>query len=289
MEFEIRPLEGYAEQLLCLHLQSETWGEDFAECVPPSIQQIVQKMGGVVAGAFEPDGRLAAFVLGFTGLRKGRVAHWSHMMAVRPELRDQGLGRRLKLYQRQALVRMGVETMYWSFDPLVARNAHLNLNRLGAAVDEYIEEMYAGMNSSLHEGLGTDRFVLEWDLTSARVEELARQGQAGGRGPGAGGKGDEAGLQDAEQMGPVVNARLAEDGALLPDGPDLSATGPLRVEIPSDIHQAKQAFPEAGRLWRSCTRRAFQHYLRQGYRVQGFQRDPVSNRCYYLLSKPEAR
>ena len=273
MEFEIRPLEGYAEQLLCLHLQRETWGGDFAECVPPSIQQIVQKMGGVVAGAFEPQGGLAAFVLGFTGLRKGRVAHWSHMMAVRPELRDHGLGRRLKLYQRQALLRMGVETIYWTFDPLVARNAHLNLNRLGAVVDEYIEEMYAGMSSTLHEGLGTDRFVLEWDLTSGRVKELARQGLAG-----------EGGGKEVSKMGPVVNARLAEDGSIQPDEPDLAATGPVRVEIPSDIHQAKEASPKAGPRWRSCTRRAFQHYMNQGYRVKGFQRDPDSNRCYYLLT-----
>ncbi len=277
MEFEIRPLQGYAEQLLCFHLQEETWGDDFAECVPPSVQQIIQKMGGIVAGAFEPQGRLAGFVLGVTGLRKGRVAHWSHMLAVRPELRDQGLGRRLKLYQRQTLVEMGVGAMYWSYDPLVARNAHLNLNRLGAAVDEYVEEMYGGMGSSLHEGLGTDRFVLEWDLTSGRVDELVRQQQVARR--------DD---KDAADLGPVVNTRLAANSVPRPEEPDLSATGPLRVEIPSDIQQAKQASAQAGRLWRSCTRRAFQHYLSQGYRVQGFQRDPVSDRCYYLLMKHEA-
>lgn len=270
MEIEIRPLQSFAEQLLCLDLQKETWGGDFAECVPPSIQQIVQKMGGIVAGAFEPDGSLAAFVLGVTGLRKGRLAHWSHMLAVRPELRDQGLGRRLKLYQRQSLIQMGVKLMYWTYDPLVARNAHLNLNRLGATVDEYVEDMYAGMSSSLHEGLGTDRFVLEWDLASSHVEELAKSEQ-----------GDPA---VAEELGPVVNAHRGESGSPVPLEADLPPVDRLRVEIPFDIQQAKKASPQAGRQWRSSTRRAFQHYLKQGYCVQGFRRDPDSNRCWYLLS-----
>src|SRR5205085_3600896 len=136
-----------------------TWGESFAEAVPGSILKICQKVGGVAAGAFEVGGeeRLLGFVFGLTGVRHGRLAHWSHMLAVLPEARDLGLGTRLKLYQRDLLLPLGVESVLWTFDPLEARNAHLNLNRLGAEVLEYVEDMYAGeLGSELSKGIGTD-------------------------------------------------------------------------------------------------------------------------------------
>jgi predicted GNAT superfamily acetyltransferase len=161
----IRSLETAEDYAACIELQEATWGVGFADRVPPSFLMATQHVGGVVAGAFEPDGQLVGFVLGLTGLRDGRPVHWSHMLAVRADRRDRGLGRALKRFQRNRLLERGVTTMYWTFDPLVARNANLNLNVLGAVVEEYVVDFYGpGEDSPVDRGIGTDRFIVRWDL-----------------------------------------------------------------------------------------------------------------------------
>ena len=160
-----------------MELQELTWGRGFADRIPASLLLITQKTGGIAAGAFEPDGSLAGFVLGFTGIRHGQPAHWSHMLAVRPDVRDRGIGRALKQYQREQLVAAGVAVMYWTFDPLVARNAHLNLTELGALVEEYVPDLYGpGDDSPLDRGMGTDRLILRWEIAEA-AGETDRGGQ----------------------------------------------------------------------------------------------------------------
>ena len=162
-EVEIRNVRTESEFAACVDLQRETWGRSYSDVVPVSMMQVAVKVGGICMGAFGPGGELRGFVFGVTGVRRGEPAHWSHMLAVRPEARDLGLGRRLKLAQADALRAAGVKTVYWTYDPLVARNAHLNLNLLGATVDEYVPDMYGRSDSDLHR-LGTDRFVVKWCL-----------------------------------------------------------------------------------------------------------------------------
>jgi len=159
----IRHLDGAAELDACVAMQHAIWGPGFREAVPRTILLIAQKMGGVVAGAFDGD-RMLGFVFGLTGVRNGTVAHWSDMLAVDPAFRDLGVGRALKAFQRDAVVALGVREMYWTYDPLIARNAHFNLNRLGAEVDDYVIDMYGTTGSTLHGGLQTDRFVVRWQL-----------------------------------------------------------------------------------------------------------------------------
>lgn len=164
--YDIRPLTSPADFKQCLELQRITWGENFAEFVPPAILKISQLVSGVAAGAFDENGKMVGFVFGLSGLRNGKPAHWSHMLAVRPELRDRGIGRELKLYQRSSSLDSGIETIYWTFDPLVARNAHFNLNVLGVVVEEYIPDMYGDEGcGTLDDIIGTDRFLVRWDLT----------------------------------------------------------------------------------------------------------------------------
>ncbi len=155
----LRSLERLHDFEACVELQRETWGRDFSSCVPAPVLMVAQKIGGVTAGAFDADERLVGFVFGITGYTGGRPLHWSHMLAVREDARDAGLGIKLKMYQRELLLQQGVDTARWTFDPLVAKNAHINLNRLGAVVVEHVENMYGDSNSTLHAGLGTDRFV----------------------------------------------------------------------------------------------------------------------------------
>jgi len=164
----IRDLVTSADYAACVAMQKETWGEQFTEWVPATILRITQMLGGVAAGAFDGD-TLVGFVYGMTGLRAGRLVHWSDMLAVRAALRNQGIGERLKRFQRDSLLERGVERVLWTFEPLDAKNAHINFNRLGVTAQEYVVDMYGDTGSPLHEGIGTDRLVVAWDIASDRV------------------------------------------------------------------------------------------------------------------------
>ena len=255
----VRPLRTPEDYAACIRLQEETWGAQFSERVPAAILKVSQRIGGVAAGAFDPAGRLLGFVFGMTGVQDGRLVHWSDMLAVRPELRDRGLGRLLKEFQRDAVRPLGVAEIQWTYDPLVARNAHLNINRLGVRVVEYVRDMYGSdTDSALHRGLGTDRFVVGWPVADGGSEAAARDVLA--RLPGA-------------ADGPVANSAGA-------DG-DLAGAPLLRVEIPPDVHAVQAASLERAAAWRASTRRAFEHFLTRGYAVAGFYRD--ADRCFYVL------
>jgi len=184
----IRRVETQAEYEECVRIQDETWGAGFSERVPSAILKVAQYLGGVTAAAFdgeEADARILGFVFGMTGVRDGQLVHWSDMLAVRPEARDHGIGRRLKLYQRSLVAQLGVTQILWTFDPLVSRNAHLNLNALGARVTDYVPDMYgADTGSTLHQGIGTDRFVVAWDVSGAAGQRGSGDvsGAAGQRG-----------------------------------------------------------------------------------------------------------
>lgn len=258
---ELRTLSSMEDYAACVELQHATWGRSFAEAVPGSILKICQKVGGVAAGAFDPEGRLLGFVFGLTGLRGGRLVHWSHMLAVAPGVRDAGLGTRLKHFQRELLLPLGVESVLWTYDPLEARNAHLNLNLLGAHVAEYVEDMYAGeMGSDLASGIGTDRFIVDW-----RIGERVRRDPLG----------VFAGREDAFAGTPVLGVESAAS--------PLPAAPRLRVEVPENIQNLKRERPGEAAAWRAVTRRAFEHYLGAGYRVTAFHRDRGTGRCFYGL------
>ncbi|MES1242596.1 MAG: GNAT family N-acetyltransferase [Acidobacteriota bacterium] len=266
-EVAFRPLASEEDFAACIELQRATWGRDFSDAVPMSILKITQKAGGIAAGAFAPDGRLLGFVYGITGVKAGikpKVFHWSHMLAVDPEARDLGLGTRLKLYQRELLLPLGVDRVEWTYDPLEARNAHLNFNHLGAAPAEYVRDMYEGeFGSELAKGIGTDRFIVAWSIAS---ELVARRLAEGPPPP------EEA----VRRFGgaPAV-------GPAFPENEPLPGGDAVRVEIPASIQDVKAADLELARAYRASTRRAFEHYFGLGWRVDGYYRD--GDRCYYGL------
>ncbi|MBI4421360.1 MAG: GNAT family N-acetyltransferase [Gemmatimonadetes bacterium] len=265
-----RPLSTHREYVECVEIQKETWGAGFTEVVPASVLMICQKVGGIVAGAFGPDDRLLGFVFGLSGFKDGRPAHWSHMLAVRTDLRGGGLGQQLKRYQRTLLLKLGVDLVYWTFDPLVARNAHLNLNRLGARVDAYVPDYYgADTDSELHSGLGTDRFIAVWRLRDARVRKALA--------------GRPVVAYEPFANAPVVDSVGGADGGPVPEELALPSAPAVRIEVPPDIQAVKQAAPETAWQWRAVTRRAFLHYLGKGYEVEGIYRD--AGRSFYVLTK----
>ena len=150
-----------------------------------------------------PTATLLGFVFGLTGVERGKIVHWSDMLAVRPEARNLGLGRRLKEHQRQLVRELGASVIYWTYDPLIARNAHLNFNRLGVRLAEYVEDMYGITDSVLHGGVPTDRLVVAWPTHDEEIEQLlaeARRAPRVGRLPA--GADRHAGLDRAAPRAP---------------------------------------------------------------------------------------
>ncbi len=263
----IRELMTHEDRVAAVRLQEETWGHGFTERVPTAILLVGQKIGGVSAGAFDADGTLLGFVFGLTGYRDGGLVHWSDMLAVRKDAQRRRIGAALKLYQRGRCRDLGVETMYWTFDPFVAKNAHLNFCTLGAAVEEFVPDMYGtDTKSPTHGSLGTDRFIVSWPI------------------------GTEPATMPFDDIVPeharVVVARgthLPTADVALPDDPQVV------VHIPPDYLALLDGDLELARTWRMSARRAFMHYLPLGYRVTNFIFDGTNDAAYVLTDKSTHR
>jgi len=167
-EIAVRTCTALEEFHACVALQREIWGEQDLEVEPATMFVVASHTGGQVLGAFCED-RLVGYTLAVAGLRHGSVFLHSHMTGVQSDYRDRGVGRMLKLYQREEALSRGIRLIEWTFDPLEMRNAHFNLNRLGAVCRRYLPNLYGVTTSPLHRGLATDRLVAEWQLDSRRV------------------------------------------------------------------------------------------------------------------------
>lgn len=164
----VRACEGLQEFRACVALQKDIWSEADLEIVPDTIFVVAEHAGGQILGAFDAE-RLVGFTLSMPGIRNGVAYLHSHMTGVRAEYRDRGVGRMLKLFQREEALSRDIRLIEWTFDPLEMRNAHFNLNRLGAIARRYLPNLYGITSSPLHRGLATDRLVAEWYLDSPRV------------------------------------------------------------------------------------------------------------------------
>jgi predicted GNAT superfamily acetyltransferase len=163
---KLTELEGFQR---CVDLQMAVWGYDGGDVVPRKMFRVVERVGGMVLGAFAGE-TMAGFAMALPGYRDGAAYLHSHMLAVLPEYRDRGIGRALKLAQRDEALRRGIERMEWTFDPLEIKNAYLNIAKLGAIARRYERDIYGPSSSPLQGGLPTDRLYAEWWLRSARVE-----------------------------------------------------------------------------------------------------------------------
>jgi len=171
----LRRCQGLDELKACVALQKEVWNFTDAELVPLRMFVVADKVGGQVMGAFDGD-VMVGFALSVPGTRSGHVYLHSHMLAVRKDHRNGGLGRRLKLLQREEALSRGIELIEWTFDPLEIKNAYLNIEKLGAIARRYTINQYGITSSPLQGGLPSDRLIAEWWLRSKRVETLLATG-----------------------------------------------------------------------------------------------------------------
>lgn len=266
----IRDLDSLRDYADCVALQDETWGAGFSERVPTAILRVSRLIGGVAAGAFDESGKMVGFVFGMTGVRDGELVHWSDMLAVREELRGQGIGERLKQYQRDKVTALGATSMLWTYDPLQAKNAHFNINHLRALPVEYVPDMYGSHTGSLlHGTLPTDRFIVRWDLDGAP--------RPGARVP----------LPIASADVPMANP-IGADGlpsaALLPS--ISQHAGPLNVQVPADFSAVQKEGRNVAMRWRLVIREIMTAWLLRGHRVTAFVKARPNALPFYRLDPP---
>ena len=274
-------------------LQQAVWESLELDVVPLHTLTAIAHNGGVVLGAFDGE-RLVGFAWGFLGTDEGepgrpalaRLKFHSHMTGVHPDYRNAGIGYRLKLAQREHVLRLGVRLITWTFDPLESRNANLNIARLRAISRTYLREIYGHMDDGLNAGLPSDRFQVEWWITSQRVKQ---------------------GLAEEPARHPLAVDAILKAGATILNPSTFDADGLLRlperltdaagglalVEIPADFQGIKvQAMPRA-KGWRLRTRELFEGLFGRGYYVIDFLHQPGGSdgpaRSYYLLSPGEGR
>ncbi|MGA3264003.1 MAG: GNAT family N-acetyltransferase [Terracidiphilus sp.] len=262
----IRACTGFDELEACVQLQIETWGYDESDVVPRKAFLVAQKIGGQVIGAFDteisggqPAGgpeSLVGFVYSLPGVKTGksepRAYLHSHMLAVKEEYRNRGLGTQLKREQRIEALSRGIRHIEWTFDPLEIKNAFLNIHRLGAIVREYRVNFYGLSSSRLQGGLPTDRLLAEWELDSPRVQAI---------------------LEGRPSAARIIEEKIEE-----------------RIQVPASIYQWKAS--EAGRERALAVllenRRKFQQAFSQGLAVLGFVRDAEGNGVFELGSLTQA-
>jgi predicted GNAT superfamily acetyltransferase len=275
MRHSIRPLTTLQECRQVAALEREVWALADAEDVVPTHLLVVSiKRGGILLGAFDERSDLKGFVYSIPAVRDGQLTHWSHLLGVAPEARGAGIGLELKRAQRSYALQMGIQLIEWTYDPLQAANAHLNLSKLGAVAAEYAENVYGESSSPLHRGTPTDRLVAEWRIGEPHVERRLA---------------DHAPvlLRDAAvAAAPVVNPARDAGRWLAPGDADLNATAPrLLLEIPTEFSGMQASAPDLALAWRLHTREIFQRYFGAGYRAVDFFLSQESRRGQYLLAR----
>lgn len=285
----VRPLSTVAEFHAVEAIQRAVWPGSELEVVPLHVLTTVAHNGGLVLGAFEGE-RMVGFLFGFLGTDEGqrsrpaltRLKHCSHQLGVLPAYQGHHVGYQLKLAQRDHVAAQGVRLITWTYDPLESRNAHLNIAKLGAVCNTYRPDVYGEMADALNAGLPSDRFQVDWWITSPRVKER----MFGQRAPLVLDSFTSAGAA-------VVNpSRPGANGLPHPAERIQALAGTLAlIEIPTDFQAIKARDLELARAWRLHTRELFEAAFSNGYWVTDFFHEPIQGRerSFYALSSAGSR
>ncbi|HUG35128.1 MAG TPA: GNAT family N-acetyltransferase [Anaerolineales bacterium] len=277
---DIKILETPEDMTLVEELQRAVWHGSETDVLPAHMLITAVHNGGVVIGAFDGD-QLIGFVFGFPGLEftpdGPRPKHCSHMMGVHPGHRDSGIGFALKRAQWQMVRHQGLDHITWTFDPLLSRNAYLNITKLGAVCNTYRRSEYGDMRDGLNAGLPSDRFQVDWWVNTRRVERRL------GKRPRRPLKLDHF---SQANLKPLYTLHASTGGWFQPPEHHTPLEGKLALaEIPSDFDALKTADFSLARDWRFFTREVFETAFAAGYIVTDFVFD--QGRSFYVLSHGE--
>jgi predicted GNAT superfamily acetyltransferase len=284
-EWSIRILESPEEMAAAEELQRLVWPGSDLDVVPAHLLLTAAHNGGLVLGAYSEE-RLVGMLFGFPGIEDvpdgPRPKHCSHMLGVHPDLRDGGLGFALKRAQWQMVRRQGLDHVTWTYDPLLSRNAYLNIARLGAVCSTYLRELYGDMRDGLNAGLPSDRFQVDWWILTGRVSRRLERRPRG-----------TFNLLHFDQAGvpPLYDAPPGKGGWIRPPThPPTFADRLALAEIPPDFPSLKAAEAGLARDWRLFSRELFEQAFSSGYLVTDFifDRSGERPRSFYVLAHGES-
>lgn len=277
MGYTIRDLQSYNEMVSLRRLQHEIWG--FAEPgtgLYPPILLTMSKNGGLVLGAFEKETeRMIGFLVGFLGREPGGPFKLcSQVMGIHPDWRGQGIGEHLKLIQRERTLAQELSLITWTYDPLEAPNAHLNLHKLRAISRAYWRDVYGSDFGTLNIGLPSDRLLVEWWIRGERLNEES-----------------EIDWDVLDEAPPIFETSGREPTRQIVRANLALKADTLQMEIPANIHPVKAANMELALDWRMKVRKAFETYFDKGYILTDFvsftERGERRNRYLLQKSTPE--
>jgi predicted GNAT superfamily acetyltransferase len=275
MDVLIRPARERADYDACVVLQRDVWGLTDLEVT--SVLQLLATVhaGGLLLVAESPGDGVVGFCSAFAALRGGEPHLHSDMLAVRGSFRGQGVGLRLKRAQREEALRRGLRLVTWTFDPMRAANARLNLRHLGAVSRDVRPDFYGTTSSALHHGLATDRLLVRWDLDAPRVVERLKGGPPPPGRPAA---------------AAAVNDVAWRDGLPVPGPPRLHLEGEvLLLEIPVDWDAVCRRDSSLAREWQGVVRRSFAAAFARGYAAVDCLSEGEGERprAFYVLRRDE--
>jgi predicted GNAT superfamily acetyltransferase len=277
----IKILDSPEEMNAIEDLQRAVWPGSETDVVPAHVLITAVHNGGLVAGAYLEE-RLVGFVFGFPGLEftpdGPRAKHCSHMLGILPGYRDSGLGFALKRAQWQMVRHQGLDHVTWTYDPLLSRNAYLNIAKLGAVCNTYKRAAYGDMRDGLNAGLPSDRFQVDWWINTRRVERRLSQRA---RRPLKLDNFSQADLQPLYSLHDSAGTWVRPPEHFAPLERRLAL-----AEIPSDFNALKEADFALARDWRFFSREVFETAFKQGYLVTDFVYD--QGRSFYVLANGES-
>jgi predicted GNAT superfamily acetyltransferase len=290
----IKAIETIDEIKAIAEVEADTWGMRPGDTVPDHVLMAIAREGGVLIGAYD-DQQLIGFTLGWLGTldpenslpASRQLKLVSHMTGVLASHRDQGVGYRLKLAQRDWALAQGLDLITWTYDPLESRNGYFNIHLLRCVCDTYLRNYYGEMSDQMNEGVQSDRFRADWWISSLDVERSLR----------------DARDQPRSEISSTSKVALADQGVILPDNLARSSGGFLMppdsiellgdarvlVEIPPDYQAIRQADLDLANAWRLSTRGVFEGYFSKGYKVVDFvfQKPPKPGSFYVLEQTDE--
>jgi predicted GNAT superfamily acetyltransferase len=257
MVFAVRDLTDYEEFLQVREVQQQIWGFTQGEGLYPPMLKTAAENGGTIIGAFD-GAKLIGFVFGFIGLHADRrIKLCSQTMGILPEYRNQGVAATLKWAQRERVLGNEIDLITWTYDPLEAPSARLNLRTLGGVVRVYKRNIYGENFGALGKGLPTDRFLVEWWIASDRVQQ----------------RHDRTTVEPIGVDSPIANTCTGVTGDRRITALDLDLDAPIvRVEIPNDLQAIKKINMALAQDWRLRTRELLEAYLARGYEAIDFVR-----------------